>query len=161
MPDTVESPPAYVIEAAVQAARLSTCGSTHRGAVAYVPAEDFIDAVGWNRPPVGGECQHTAACREDCGQVAVHAEAMVLQQCRLTLRVPIFEIVHVRADEGELQTSGPPSCWQCARLMLDDGRVIAVWLYHAVTGWRRYTIIEFYDATMATRGLVNLRITKS
>lgn len=47
--------------------------------------------------------------------------------------------------------SGPPSCIECAKLMLAVG-VHAVWLLHE-HGWQRYPMEEFYRLTLKELGL--------
>lgn len=47
--------------------------------------------------------------------------------------------------------SGPPSCIECAKLMLSIG-ITAVWLLHE-NGWRRYPTEAFYRLTLKELGL--------
>jgi hypothetical protein len=95
-----------------------------------------------------------------------------------------FDLVHVElSPDGGVVACNGPSCWQCAREILDVGFVDGVWLneatYHrplncpqcvnqlgeqtwmrdkcphepARAEWRRYTADEFYRVTLANYGL--------
>lgn len=131
-------------------ARASRCGKSKRGAIA-VDARGDIVGLGFNEPPGDRCCSGDDACRAACGKLCIHAEAAALALVPDNVRGPI-EIIHVKVVDGEPVPGGGPSCWQCARDMLADGRVAAVWLLHD-SGWRRYPIVEFYELTMIECGL--------
>jgi hypothetical protein len=69
--------------------------------------------------------------------------------------------------DGSVVACNGPSCWQCAREILDVGFVGGVWLYelsdwlgvripepHGKSFWRRYPAEEFYHRTLARCGMV-------
>ena len=138
------------IEHAVFQARLSPCCKSKRGAAIVLLGQ--VVAAGHNYLPARLACTGDDACRAACGKRCVHAEVDALRQ--LPKSSGLVELVHVKVNaEGEPVPGGGPSCWQCARDLLDDGRVKAVWLLHA-EGWRRYPITEFYALTMVECGLI-------
>jgi ADP-ribose pyrophosphatase YjhB (NUDIX family)/deoxycytidylate deaminase len=139
----------WAIERAVSMACLSPCSKSKRGVV-VLRANGTIVGSGFNHPPGGRACAGTDACRADCGKLCVHAEMSALRDAG-SAAGPL-EVVHVKVVDGRLVAGGGPSCSPCARDLLDDGRVVAVWLFH-VDGWRRYPIADFYETTMRECGL--------
>ncbi len=137
-----EEPPLAAVASAIAQAEQSPCAKSHRGAA--IVEDGRVVTTGCNHPPRGRSCLGTQACRDACRKLCVHAEIDALR--KVADPDAELEVVHVKVKDGVAVPSGNPSCWQCARDMLDDGRVVAVWLL-LETGWRRYTITEFYDFT--------------
>ena len=110
---------------------------------------------GFNHPPAPFTCDGSTACREACGKVCVHAEADALLQATKGLPDPWFmggaEMLHVKVVNGREVPSGPPSCWQCSRLILESG-IAGMWLLHE-EGFQRYTPEEFHRLTLEHCGL--------
>ena len=131
------NPPPKEIRAAIEAAKLSLCQSK-RGASIW--NEYGHVASGYNHKPKGFVCDGSDACKRNCAQDAVHAEqhAIILagHNCEGS------EMLHVKVVDGELVYSGPPSCLQCSKLIIQAG-IAGMWLFHP-DGWRRYTPQEFH-----------------
>jgi len=96
---------------------------------------------------------------------------------RAFLRSSEFDLLHVKlGPDGRVAAGGPPSCEQCSVAILDLELISGVWLYEAPTpaametwerlckgdsvsgppeaAWRRYSALEFHQATLVNRGLV-------
>lgn len=131
------------LEIAIETARKSPCMKSKRGVVLWNPRGGTWTA--YNSPPKPFKCEETDRCRRICGKVAVHAEARVLLQSHHT---PDMQMLHVKVVDGEAVPSGPPSCWQCSRLIVESG-IRGVWLLHE-DGLRFYTSVEFHDLTLGT-----------
>lgn len=146
-----DAPPKHVVDAAIDAASWSPCGKSNRGVVAFELEHGRLAGQGANAP-VGVECTFDDRCRRVCPKICEHAEAA----CLRTLEFDRVDLVHVKAIQGttrhELVPSGPPSCWQCSKAIVQDGRVEGVWLYHE-DGWRRYLVAEFHRLTLEFCGL--------
>lgn len=160
------------LSAALRAARQGTCSKTRRGAAVFDPSDGFVLGAGHNSiPDQAGSCAGTEQCRAECGRICVHAEVRAIREalCRVGTRhnyetgefIPNtlrrYELVHVKLATGYRRrggdytddlfvVSGPPSCWQCSREILDVG-LEAVWLYHE-GGWRRYPAPVFHALTL-------------
>jgi hypothetical protein len=134
-----------VVKLALETAARSPCLSK-RGVVAYITgAVDagvlVIAGAGYNSPPAPFTCPGRARCAGNCGKRCVHAEMRALRAATAGLRDEL-ELVHVglAADGGVVACDGP-SCWQCAREVLDVGFVAGVWLYlrlHRCMACRRF-----------------------
>jgi hypothetical protein len=146
----------------------------------YDPAVDGPGATrgdGSNGPPAELPCPGRQVCTGTCGQRSVHAEVRALRAAALYTRYHgsgPWDLIHVELGEagGVVFCSGP-SCWQCAREILDVRFVGGVWLYElgvppdelaeaARNGiaclmrpyWRRYSAAEFYRITLERCGMV-------
>jgi len=138
------------LKLATETASLSPCCKSKRGVVVWKPGEAMPAAVGFNHPPKGFTCDGSRACRAHCNKLCLHAEEDAL------LNVPEkdvseYELVHVKAVDGEAVASGEPSCWQCSRKMLDKG-IKRVWLLHE-DGLVPYTARTFHRMTLDYCGL--------
>lgn len=100
----------------------------------------FLSA-GWNAPPEPFHC--TGACIERCRDYTVHAEQRALLHHE---KRPGIDMLHVQLADGKLVASGPPSCSQCSKLMLEQG-IEGMWLLHPY-GWHRYPLVEFHELTL-------------
>ena len=126
---------------AIAAANQSPCRSK-RGAVVFA---DRIISVGFNSPPPRFSCDGSEQCKATCRKTAVHAEQRaILNAPRSELRG--CSILHVKTVDGLLVPSGPPSCLECSKLILEAG-IEYVWLFHE-DGWRRYGAEEFHRLTL-------------
>lgn len=144
------NPPARFIAAAIAEAMKSPCAKSKRGVVIW-RGHDLLSR-GWNAPPDPFICDGSAACRESCNKLAVHAEVDALLQCSDPEGA---SMLHVKVVDGRAVTSGGPSCWQCSRVILAAG-IAWVWLLHE-DGWRRYSAVEFHALTLAACGLPDIR----
>jgi deoxycytidylate deaminase len=101
---------------------------------------------------------------------------------RAFVRSSVFDLLHVKLGvDGRVVAGGPPNCEQCSVAILDVGLITGVWLYEAPTpaametwdrlckgdsvagssnpsgppeaAWRRYSALEFHQATLVNRGL--------
>lgn len=177
----MSAPPDWIIEEARKSALLSPCLKSRRGVVIFNPALEerrvaigldgfgigirklIIASTGFNGPPGSDDafyCTGTAACRRDCAKLCVHAEDRAIRAAGALDDVRDLELVHVKVNSGKVVAGGPPSCWQCSRLVVETG-LRGVWLYelpdHDLTGhdllevvgtWRFYRADEFHRATL-------------
>jgi deoxycytidylate deaminase len=135
--------------AAVSAGMHSTCAKSRRG-VAIVSQWGRIIGYGWNGPPPPFACQGDGRCRDSCNKIAVHAEDRALRSVDRYNSVGT-ELIHVKIVDGLAVPSGPPSCWQCSRSILDAG-IAGIWLMHD-EGWYRYLAEKFHALTLRHHGL--------
>jgi deoxycytidylate deaminase len=145
------------LEKAVLVAAMSPCAKSKRGVVIFHRRQGIV-ATGFNHPPHPFKCDGSEECRTNCNKVCVHAETAALHDLRLQLvrlHPNTLEMLHVKAVDGTAVASGPPSCWQCSREIL-EARISAFWLLHA-EGLRRYTAEEFHTLTMQQCGLPVIR----
>lgn len=135
---------------AIRAAMKSTCAKSRRGVVIIGIGNEVV-SLGQNGPPVPFHCARNEVCRASCNKVAVHAEerAIVVVSRRAMYGA---DLVHVKVNaDGKAVTSGPPSCWQCSRMILEAG-IARVWLKHE-RGWTAYPAAEFHAVTLMNCGL--------
>ena len=128
------TPPVHVIAAAVQAATHSPCQKSKRGAAIFEPWSGRVIGIGNNHLPID-HCTGSDRCRATCGRRCIHAEEVAVRaalHCRRVIEFSLVaapvELVHAKVVDGQLVGSGGPSCWQCARLLVEV-QVAAVWLY--------------------------------
>ena len=152
------APPQDVIDTATRAASLSTCRKSHRGVVIFNTSKRSSRFIGWNHPPTHFACDGSDECRAHCNKLCVHAEVEALKSFLQAdpNRGGWWELLHVKVVEGVVVPSGPPSCWQCSREILDIDDLTHVWLLHE-DGWRRYTSVEFHELTLVHNGLPVIR----
>lgn len=158
-----EIPPSIVLERAIEVATSianavpdGACQKSHRAAVIFKWSRrhdaEHVDVltVAVNGPPYGFRCSRDEACRLHCGKVCVHAEegALLYTAPNDTYGA---EILHAKVVGGQIVASGPPSCWQCSRAILERG-LAGVWLLHD-SGWRRYVPDDFHEMTLNNHGL--------
>lgn len=141
-------PSANVIEAAVSSALQSPCQSK-RGAVLFRGLNVY--SRGHNRQVSPFVCDGSGRCKASCRHTAVHAEQMALLGCGDLSGG--MDILHVKVLGGVLVPSGPPSCTQCSKLIVESGLVCGVWLFHA-DGWRRYGVTEFHMLSVQAMPMV-------
>jgi len=134
---------------AVDFAMLSPCQKSKRGVIIFNASAVF--AHGINGPPRPFVCTGDEACRAACGKISVHAEQRALMSY-VPGRDTEAYLLHVKAEDGVAVPSGPPSCWQCSRLILDELTIRGVWLLHE-DGLRLYTPYEFHRLTLEHCGL--------
>jgi deoxycytidylate deaminase len=172
-------PPAFAIEGAEGAARMSPCAKSKRGAVVYrrvsgtpdleVAEETF--GAGYNGPPwayYGDDpdhellCDGSEQCRSDCGRRCVHAEQRALDSVIDRLFPSQLRIVHVKIGENGKAVPGKgPSCAECAKAILDAGYG-GIWLYQmgqiprGPGAWADAVDFEWYRSSSQARGLIEL-----
>lgn len=163
----MSKPYSPAIEYALDAAAKSPCRSK-RGVAIY--QENHVISVGWNGPPADLPCPGREKCAGNCGKRSVHAEIRALRDAANRRSVGLFgsngvQLVHVELAPGSagehagIVACGGPSCWQCAREILDVGFIDGVWLYERGNdpcddpSWLRYSADEFYTRTLERCGL--------
>ncbi len=147
---------ARFIPAAVRMASISPCAKSKRGVVIIQDARNgpTIRATGYNAPPTGFACDGSEACRAACGKVCNHAEAAAIYDLTANRQLPheSLHMLHVKAVDGIAVASGPPSCWQCSRMIVDCNLIEKMWLLHTVAGGSivpvAYTPDEFHEQTL-------------
>ncbi len=146
----------------------SPCAKSRRGVVIFCRHLGLL-AVGRNHPPEGFACDGSDECRASCNKLCVHAEADALAHLARALQARRDEfsalgdavgemrpeMLHVKVVDGEAVPSGPPSCWQCSRHVVNFG-IEAFWLLHE-DGLRRYAPDEFHALTLEHCGLPVVR----
>jgi deoxycytidylate deaminase len=139
--------PEILVAAALDVGRQSTCAKSKRGVAILTDSIGIVCAC--NDPPLPFKCDGSRRCREFCRRLAVHAE----QRALLIAGADAFEatMLHVKVVDGELADSGPPSCYECSKLILEAG-IADVWLFHS-SGWRRYEAAEFHRLSLAAHNL--------
>ena len=143
--------PEDALAAAVQAGCQSPCVKSKRGVVLWTPDQGLVE-IGWNHPPTGFSCHGTQSCRKACGKVSVHAEMDALIKAgRAEIPVVGMEMLHVKVVDGEAVPSGPPSCVDCSKHILEAG-LAGMWLLHE-EGLKRYTASDFHRLTLEHLGL--------
>jgi deoxycytidylate deaminase len=100
-------------------------------------------STGFNDQPRGFRCDGSPRCKESCSKTAVHAEQSAILSGGQSVQGA--SLLHVKTVDGAPVVSGPPSCLECSKLILEAG-VSAVWLLHA-TGWTMYWAAEFHRIT--------------
>lgn len=139
------------LEAAIEAAKQSPCMKSQRGVVIWRRDLPHVIASGWNHPPEPFECGRNRQCMQDCGKLCIHAEEDAILKALQQRGVADFNITHVRVVDGKAVPSGPPSCWQCSRTILQL-RFKAVWLLHE-DGLHAYDPEEFHWLTLDNESL--------
>lgn len=135
---------------AVHAASRSRCAKSQRGVVIWLPGDRHPLSDGTNHQPSPHKCDGSDACRSNCAKLCVHAEADALVNMpdfEFLARDHGFHMLHVKVVDGRPVPSGPPSCWQCSRLILDTKAISTMWLLHA-EGLRSYSTAEFHRLTL-------------
>ena len=141
--------PLDFVEAAREAALRSSCQKSRRGVALW--NRDGLVSIGWNHQPDPFRCRRSEACRESCNKLCVHAEAYALLQAGPLARGA--QMLHVKiSPEGTILAGGPPSCWQCSRLIL-GAKVSAMWLLEDGRGWVRYSAQDFHQTTLRNVGM--------
>lgn len=191
-----QEPPPWVIEAARVAGAGSPCQKSKRGAAIYSieEADDIMEGrarlraeySGWkydeikrqaqsiyevahNAPPAGWGCTGSEVCRKNCGKLCLHAEEQAIRAVGLLATAEPLALVHVKVVDGKVVAGGPPSCWQCSRLVADSG-LRGVWLYELVQpepppagrhvvpppdgAWQFYEAQDFHRRTLEHEGLL-------
>jgi len=141
------------LKAAIATAVHSPCAKSKRGAVIW-NRDLGVVAQGYNHPPHPYKCGVDEQCREACSKINIHAEQAALQDfyifnCGKDLSK--FDMLHVEVEGSKPIPSGPPSCWQCSRHILESG-LSGMWLLTAL-GLQRYTAREFHETTLQNLGL--------
>jgi deoxycytidylate deaminase len=146
----------HLLRAAVEEAMRSPCAKSKRGVVVFTRRS--IVRYGHNHPPLGMACDGSAACREHCNKLCVHAEEAALADLASMNPLPVgpIDMLHVKAMDGVAVPSGPPSCWQCSRKILDSGLIDTMWLLHA-GGLQAYAPSVFHEMTLRECGLPIIR----
>ena len=141
---------------AVGVALDSTCAKSKRGVVLFSRAHGVLSS-GYNGPPAPFSCDGSDRCRVACGKICVHAEmrailALDSHARKVHAKMNSLEMLHVKVDkDGYAVPSGPPSCWECSRHILEAG-ISYMWLLHE-DGLRRYDAVEFHRLTLRHHGL--------
>jgi len=142
------------LSAAIAAAKQSPCAKSKRGAVIWNP-DIGICGIGYNHTPAPFICGQDDTCREACSKINVHAEQAALLNFRRSERanksLRDFDMLHVKVVDDVAVPSGPPSCWQCSKLILACG-IKGVWLLHE-NGLQRYWAVDFHYLTLEHAGL--------
>lgn len=138
-----------LVEAARKAALRSHCRKSRRGVAIW--NKDGLVSVGWNHQPDPFRCDGSEGCRVHCNKLCIHAEAYALLQAGPGARGA--QMLHVRiSEDGSVVEGGPPSCWQCSRLIL-GANISAMWLLETGQDWIRYSPQDFHQSTLLNVGI--------
>lgn len=158
----LSSPPVHVIHRAeIVAAQVQVgrCEKSHRGAVVFAPVTGQILGTGYNSQPYPMRCTGSPTCRRYCATLCEHAEARAIRcavsaisRSGLGFSAGFVHLVHVKVGDDGLVPSGPPSCVQCSRLILDTPNIETVWLYerrNEVDAWFGYDPLTFHRQSLS------------
>ena len=145
MGNTMQEPPESMIELAAEISLRTTCLSK-RGVIIWRhdDMENPYVARATNGPAGQEECSGNSACKATCSRFSVHAEQRALIAAGKGARGA--EMLHIKTVNGQIVASGPPSCPQCSKLLVESG-IKTMWLLHE-DGWRRYPTEEFHRLTL-------------
>jgi len=139
---------------AVEAARTSPCQKSKRGVVIWRRGGGIL-STGFNHP-AHGTCDGSESCRRDCSKTCIHAEQDAMWEAsRYGKAIQDVEMLHVKVIDGNPVPSGPPSCWQCSKMLVNSG-IKAMWLLEEVDGeptLKQYTTLGFHRLTLINCGL--------
>lgn len=148
-------PPPWAVEAARLAAITSPCMKSKRGVAIYdadeadriLDGRALLDAERWGRKldldrakdqsiiaarcndlPPNWTCTGSEKCRQNCGKLCNHAEANAITEAGALTSLGNAAAVHVKVVAGQVVAGGPPSCWQCSRMVASSG-LRGIWLY--------------------------------
>lgn len=105
------------IDEAVAVAMKSPCQSK-RGVIICDEHSGLI-ASGFNHQPFPFICNGSDDCKRNCGKTAIHAEQSAILSANRSLRGCV--LLHVKAKDNKPCASGPPSCLECSKLILESG----------------------------------------
>ena len=145
------NPPDEVVTLAVQSSLHSPCRSK-RGCVIWNDWE--IISSGFNHQPSPVTCDGSDQCKSSCRQTAIHAEQSAVLNGLPSHFFSFASMLHVKTVNGLIVASGPPSCLECSKLILETG-ISFMWLFHA-NGWKQYTAVEFHTETLKFRSDLRL-----
>lgn len=132
------------IQEAVYVARDSRCDKSKRGVV--VVKNGSIIGRGTNNPPLDLPCV-PEYCRSICNMFCLHGEQNALLDTRRNGYDPSgSRIYHIKVKDSIQAPSGPPSCVQCSRIVLDEGVKDFVLLYKDGIGL--YEAREFHELSL-------------
>lgn len=137
------------LERAVRMGAQSPCAKSKRGVVIWHPDLFDILCANHNRPPRGFSCNGSEACRANCRKHCVHAEMAAIIDAKNGLHQ--MHMLHVKVIDGEAVPSGPPSCTDCSKHILQAG-IRTMWLLHE-DGLRGYGAEEFHELSLRHHGL--------
>lgn len=146
------------LKIATMCAQGSPCKKSRRGVVLW--RRDFNSYIykGCNHPPRPFVCNGSQECADACSKICIHAEQdAIMDAVRNLDNLRYFQLLHVKVNaEGNPVPSGPPSCWQCSKLILISG-IERVWLLHE-DGLKAYTPELFHEYTLRENDLPRTRI---
>lgn len=141
----------HALRAAIWAAKHSPCKKSKRG-VAIFDRRMGLLKTGTNHPPGSLKCDGSDQCREHCNRICIHAEMdaiLKLDDADYMYNAGL-ELLHVKVDGIVPVSSGPPSCAECSKHILQAG-IEWVWLLHDEL--RRYDAETFHLISLAQNGL--------
>ena len=141
--------PEEALEEAVKIGTRSPCVKSKRGVVIFHRDMSQVLAAAFNTPPEGFVCGHDEQCRRFCGKLCVHAEVGALIQAGE--RAVGYDMLHVKVVDGKAVASGPPSCTDCSKAILEAG-ISSMWLLHE-NGLRVYSAREFHLFSLGIKSL--------
>lgn len=130
------------------AASLHSPCQSKRGAVIWANGKAIV--WGCNHLPGNQHCDGSDACKAVCRETAIHAEQHAILHCDKPLLFGA-QMLHVKTVDGVVVASGPPSCKQCSKFILESG-ITYMWLLHNI-GLARYSASEFHRRTLQYYGL--------
>lgn len=145
--------PDTILDAVIAWANSSPCAKSKRGVVIFTSTT--VAAGGTNQPPPTFACDGSEACRAACSKVCEHAEMAALRMLKGSDTG--FELAHIKTVGGVAVPSGGPSCSDCSKAILMDGRIAGVWLMHE-EGWQRYTPLDFHERSLKACKLPLIRL---
>jgi len=127
---------------------MGQCKKSKRGVVIWDNKERYVSA--YNSPPKFFICDKI--CIKNCNEKAVHAEQRaILLAFNNRMKLSECDMMHVKTINNKLVISGGPSCIHCSKMIVEN-KIKNMWLYE-VTGWEKYSAINFHKITMKNIGI--------
>ena len=132
------------IEEAIKEAEKSLCNKSKRGII--IVKNDIIIGRGFNNPPLDLLCE-PEYCYPICNQYCIHAEENAIFDALMNnYDLNGSRMYHIKIKEGEVRTSGMPSCVNCSKKILHLG--IAEFVLKHDVGYRVYSAREFHELSL-------------
>ncbi len=132
------------MQIAAKEAKKSPCQKSKRGVVIVKDGE--IIGRGFNAPPDGFECE-SDICKSICSKYAIHAEMNAMHNALENgYNIEGSRLYHINAQDGQMQTSGKPSCVDCSKHIL-RWKIKEVVLKQ-LGGYGLYNAKEFHEESL-------------
>ena len=131
---------------ASEEAKKSPCARDKRGVV--IVKESLEIGLGFNAPPVGYICE-PKYCQPTCKDYSVHAEMNAIADAVKRgngLNLMGARMYHARVENGVLQDSRRPKCYQCSKHGVAFG--LREFVLKHKEGYTLYSIQEFNQVSL-------------
>lgn len=146
------------MDVALEEAKKSPCARDKRGVV--IVKDDLEIGKGFNAPPSGFICE-LRYCQPTCKDYAVHAEMMAIADAVRRgngQNLIGAKMYHARVENGILQDSRMPRCYQCSKHLVTF--CLAEFVLKHAEGYTLYPIDEFNELSLESSRVVISNATK-